>query len=558
MSIERTPILIIGGGYAGLTAAALLSWRGVPCMVAERHPSTSLHPKAHGINRRSMELLRVVPGLENDLFNACRTEPNDSTVIISETVTGPALRTLITPGTLAGTPVSPAKVCAAGQDKVEPILLRHARALGADVRFNMMLTYFEQQEDGVEARLRNTITGGETKVIAEYLVAADGASSSIRDALGVKMHGPGVMALWLSILFEADLAALLPSKGFVLCYLRNEAFTGSFVSCDDPNRGQLNIALKADRDRAEDFDAARCEDLVRAALGVQRLDVKALEILPWEMTALVASTMQSGRVFIVGDAAHVMPPVGGLGGQTALQDAADIAWKLAFVVKGWAGRGLLDTYQTERLPVAHLALARQIANYVDRLEPERDDLRMPEREAEYLGTAIGYRYRSAAIVSDATDDGRSTECPLHPTGSPGTRLPHIELLQDGRTISTHDLCGRDFVLLAGPRGAAWIDAARHIARRAGAPLTCYQHSIDFLDSDDAFLASVGMGMDGALLVRPDGFIAWRARRMDEDPLRALDDAFARARCLAPAAPSVKERIDSAAATTRADRFAPQL
>jgi putative polyketide hydroxylase len=531
MTHQRTTVLIVGAGYAGLTAAMLLAWRGVSCILVESRASTSRHPKAHGLNRRSMEVLRVVPGLEEDLFNACRAAPNDSTVVIAETVTGRELKRILTKASLDASLLSPAKVCSAGQDRVEPVLLRHARANGADIRFRTTLLKFAQNESGIEAALSDAATGEQIIVRADYLIAADGAGGSIRETLGIDMNGPGALSYAVSILFEADLTAVMRGRGFVLYYLQNPSFTGAFVSCDDPDRGQLNIEYDPSRESVEDFDEARCEELVREALGVSELRVKVLDVMPWQMTALVASHMSKGRVYLAGDAAHIMPPVGGLGGQTAIQDAADLAWKLAYVINGRAGQGLLDTYETERLPVAHIAIARQIANYVERMQPLRADIRLPALEADYLGAAIGYRYRSRAIISDASDDGLATENPLHPSGSPGTRLAHSWLRKNGQITSTHDLVGRQFVLFVGPDGAAWMEAGQAIAQIAGAPLACYRLAVDLIDEAELFLSRGGLESDGAMLVRPDGFIAWRSRRLCADPIEVLDEAFTRICCL---------------------------
>ena len=190
MSVERVPVLIVGAGYAGLSAATLLAWRGVPCLLVEKRASTSRLPKAHGLNRRSMEVLRVVEGLEDALFAASRTGANDSTLIIAESVTSPPIETLVTKMSLDATRVSPSKICTAGQDRVEPVLLRFARENGADIRFSTALARFSLLDDGVEAILRDEASGHETTVLADYMIAADGAGGTIRDAGGVKMEGP--------------------------------------------------------------------------------------------------------------------------------------------------------------------------------------------------------------------------------------------------------------------------------------------------------------------------------------------------------------------------------
>lgn len=547
MTRQRIPVLIVGAGYAGLTAATLLAWRGIPCRLVERRSSTSRHPKAHGLNRRSMEVLRGVEGLEEDLFSSSRAGANDATLVIAETVTGPEIATIVTKRALDATSISPAKVCTAGQDRVEPVLLRYALKYGADVRFSTTLVRFSQRDDGVEALLRDETTGEETVILADYMIAADGANGAIRNAGGVRMEGPGVLAQTISILFEADLDAIMRDRGFVLYYLRNPAFSGSFVTCDDPNRGQINIEYDPARDHASDFVEERCRGLVRDVFGLPDLEVDILDIRPWEMSALIASRMSFGRVFLAGDCAHIMPPVGGLGGQTAIQDAADLAWKLALVIKGQAAPGLLDTYEPERKPVARIAIARQIANYVERLLPDREDLRIRGDEHDFLGTAIGYRYRSSAIVADDLDDGALTENPLEPSGAPGTRLAHVWLRRGEETVSSHEFVGRDFVLFAGADGADWIEAARRLALRSGAPLSCYRLSVDIVDPQGLFLPRLGVSPEGAILVRPDGYIAWRSRGSSADPVSTLEANFARVRGETMVAADMREKTALVAA-----------
>jgi len=529
MSVERVPVLIVGAGYAGLSAATLLAWRGVPCRLVERRESTSRLPKAHGINRRSMELLRVVDGLEDALFAASRTGANDSTLIIAESVTSPPIETLVTKRSLDATHISPSKICTAGQDRVEPVLLRFAREYGADIRFSTALTRFSQGHDGVEAILRDEASGQETMVIADYMIAADGAGGTIRDAGGVKMEGPGFLADTISVLFEADLSAVLPSDGFALYYLRNAGFSGAFVTCDEPNHGQINIEYDSSRDRESDFDEERCRALVRQSLGVPGLEAKILDIRPWRMAALLADRMSFGRVFLAGDCAHIIPPVGGLGGQTAIQDAADLAWKLALVVKGQAAPSLLDSYGLERRPAARIAIARAIANYVERLLPDRQELRIRKDEYGLLETAMGYRYRSNAIIADGVDDGAAVEDPLRPTGLPGTRLAHVWLRRGEEAVSSHDLIGRDFTLFVGEEGGDWIEAAQRVALLSQAPLGVCRLGHDVADPDGLFLPRLRVSHEGALLVRPDGYIAWRSRGRNADPFATLKAVFAGAR-----------------------------
>ncbi|WP_036292197.1 methanobactin biosynthesis FAD monooxygenase MbnF [Methylosinus sp. PW1] len=531
MPSEHAPVLIVGGGYAGLTAALMLSIRGVPCRLVERRAALSDHPRAHGFNLRSLELLRQVPGLENDLRLATRAAPGDTTIMVAETVTSSPIKIMATPGGFDPRPLSPAMLCSAGQDRVEPVLLRHARAHGADIRFSTELIRVSQDADSVRACLRDAESGEEKTVHADYLVAADGSSGAIRRALGVDMIGVDGVSHAVSILFRADLSIAMENRGFLLCYLRHRDFTGAFVSCDDPDRGQLNVEYDAARETVSDFDAERCEKLVRAALGQPDLDVQILNVLPWRMSALLAERMSLGRVFFAGDAAHIMPPVGGLAGQTAIQDAADLAWKLAMVIKGEAGPALLDTYDAERRPVAQLSIARATENYVERLRQDRTDLSDAFGRVNYLDAAMSYRYRSPAISLDGPDDGLPADDTLHPSGKPGSRLAHVPLVRNGVEISTHDLVGQGFVLLAGPAGSAWIEAARALSRGEGAPLRAFLIGVDVDDPTGAFLSRTGLGPSGALLVRPDGFVASRSVDGSADSEAILRRSLDRARCL---------------------------
>ena len=534
MTASRIPVLIVGAGLAGLAAAVLLGWRNIPCVLVERRPSTSRHPRARGVNLRSLELLRGVPGLEDDLRLASPADPGDFAIAIAESVSGRVFKTLLAPGAFDTRQLSPAAVCHAGQDRIEPILLRHARDLGADIRFATELVSVEQNAGGIEALLRDRASGQETRIAAEYLVAADGNRSPVRKSLGIDIEGRGTLSHNISILFQAErLGGVVKRQDFTLYYLQNRDFTGAFVSTDNPTIGQVSIEYDPRQETAESYDTGRCAQVVRAALGAPALELTILDAMPWEMSAQVARRMHEGRIFLAGDAAHTMPPTGGLGGQTAIQDAADLAWKLALVLKGQAGADLLATYQAERHPVAAMTVARQTANYVERMRSDRTDLADPDVEADYLSVAMGYRYRSAAVIADDADDGEATESPFHPTGRPGTRLAHVPVSRNGRRISTQDLVGRGFVLLAGAKGAAWSEATARVAARSGVDVAAYRLGADLIDSSDAIRARTGLPEQGAVLVRPDGFIAWRAKAAEGDPSAQLDEVFGRILCRNP-------------------------
>ena len=521
----RVPVLIVGSGLAGLTTAVMLAWRGVRPLLVERHADTSKNPRARGVNFRSMELLRVA-GLEADLM-AEGGDLKDFSIIIAETVTGRELRTILPRGSWDTTTLSPAPMSRAGQDKVEPILRRHAQALGADIRYSTELTSFEQDDNGVTATIRDLRTGVESHVRADYLVAADGNRSPIRERLGIGLHGAGTLSHNMAMVFEADLEQTLQGRSLALYYLQNPDFTGAFINTSERDRALVSVEYDPDKEQPADFDTQRCVKLVRAAVGIPDLEVKMLEVQPWEMASRSADRFVEGRVFLAGDAAHTMPPTGGLGGQTAIQDGYDLAWKLAMVLHDQAGPELLTTYGPERQPVCEMTVALQTANYAERMRPDRKDLQAQGGEVDYLSVAFGYRYRSAAILQDIPDDGALAESPDQPSGRAGTRGAHVVFKHKGKEVSSLDLIGRDFVLLTGPEGAPWARAGTAFAYQCGVPLSIYRIGADLLDVDGKWAERFGITAAGAVLLRPDGYIAWRARTVTSSASATLREALAR-------------------------------
>jgi hypothetical protein len=261
---------------------------------------------------------------------------------------------------------------------------------------------------------------------------------------------------------------------------------------------------------AEDLDPARCVALVRKALGRPDLAVDVDNVQRWSAAASWATRFQDRRVFLAGDAAHVMPPTGGFGGNTGVADAHNLAWKLALVTSGSAGARLLDTYDAERRPVGTLTVEQAYTRYVLRVDPSlpRDDLADPLDDASI---ELGPVYRSAAVLGPDTDDGALLDDPRRPGGRPGTRAPHLPVEVDGAPASVLDVVGHGFVLLAGPGGQSWCDAAAPVSERLGVPLVAHRVAVDgtVVDPSGSFAETFGTGTDGAVLVRPDGVVAWR-------------------------------------------------
>jgi hypothetical protein len=288
----------------------------------------------------------------------------------------------------------------------------------------------------------------------------------------------------------------------------------------------FNVSMSAERgERLEDFTSERCIELVRKALGLPDQRVDILSVLPWEIAVEAARRLADGRIFIVGDAAHIMPPLGGFGASTGIQDAQNLAWKLALVVRGQAGPELLVSYEAEREPVNWFTVEQAHLRYQETNrrwsadEAERAQVGM----AHDLVVMLGYHYQSSALVEPRQAMPSLEHVTLN--GEAGTRAPHLWVERAGERISTLDLLGRRFVLLSGPDGEAWQSAASTVAARLALELDLYRAGSDFSDEQGAFCQTCGISPQGALLVRPDGFVGWRASAALDRPEQVLTRVF---------------------------------
>jgi len=277
-----------------------------------------------------------------------------------------------------------------------------------------------------------------------------------------------------------------------------------------------------------------CIRYVREALGDPEIPVEIEDVQRWSASAEYAERLREGRVFIAGDAAHVMPPTGGFGGNSGIEDGYNLAWKLAYVLDGRAGEELLATYEAERQPVGAFTTEQAYSRYVLRLDPTlgTDDLMPLVDEA---AVEIGYRYRSSAVPT-ASEDDATWEDPRSPSGRPGFRAPHLPVTVGGVERSTIDLFGRRFAVLAGSAGESWRDAAQAAGSALGVPVDTYRVGDDVIDPSGRVEAAYGIGRDGAVLVRPDGFVAWRATA--PHPAQRTELVGALAAALARPTPSV--------------------
>ncbi|WP_345031337.1 aklavinone 12-hydroxylase RdmE [Kutzneria kofuensis] len=466
MDTTRVQVLVVGAGLAGTATAMFLADRGIDTLVVERHPGTSLHPKAAGQNPRTMELLRTAGVVDEVLAASPFTGGHNFEIKVATSVHGTVLKRIVAGDeTRLWDALSPLPMGMATQVQLEPIMVDRARELGARVRFDTELVSFDQDTLGVTARLVHRPTGTLSQVRADYVVAADGHRSPIREQLGISRHGWGSLSHYAGIVFDTD-PERLADVASTLFYLQHPEFTGVFGSTHV--RGRHIFAVEYDPARGEsisDFTPERCTALIRLGLDDPALELELRTVQAWEMAARVADTFRDGRVFLAGDAAKVTPPTGGLGGNTAIGDGFDLAWKLAAVLRGQAGPGLLDSYDPERRTVAELVVAESLANYVDRMAPQLRSDAVPIPSG-YLEVVFGVRQRSEAVLID-DEDPAPVEDPRKPSGRPGFRAPHVPLVLDGVDMSTVDFFGRDWVLLTGTEGGVWHEAAKHVAGRLG-------------------------------------------------------------------------------------------
>ncbi len=521
---ERVPVLIAGGSLVGLSASLFLGRLGVAHTLVEKHPGTSRHPRGRGNNVRTMELFRVA-GVEPRIHVAASALADNHGILQAETLTGTEQEWLfkeVDPGGRLSR-FSPTSWCLCSQNDLEPVLLDYARELGGDLRYGTELRSFEQDADGVTAVIGRRGTEERRTVRAQYLIAADGPRSPVRERLGIGQTGRGDLFHNVSVTFRAKrLADAVGDRRFIACYLRNPEADGTLLPVDNREQWVFHIPWHPEHgEELESFTDERCAEHIRQATGVPEMEVEITGKAPWHAAERVASSYGTGRVFLAGDSAHEMSPTGAFGSNTGIQDAHNLAWKLAAVLGGWAGPGLLETYGAERQPVARATSERASARSTEHRHPGYDAAPTTGPQRGVLATALGYRYQRGAVV------GTDPDAPVVPdqldlTAAPGSRAPHFWLRRDGVRLSSLDLYERTLVLLCGTHGRTWFETGRRVCERLGLPLTCHQVGRDLIVEPDTDWAQAhGTSPDGAVLVRPDGFVAWRATSTAADPVTTL-------------------------------------
>ncbi len=493
-------MLIIGGSLVGLSASMLLAHHGVRNVMIERHGGTAIHPRAASFHQRTLEIFRSA-GIQQAVERAAEREfVQNGAIIAVDSLGGRELASFYANFNEGVEGLSPTRRLFITQIGLEPVLRQRALELGADLHYATELVHLSQDGTGVDALVRSRDGATERSIRAQYVIAADGAHSPVRRTLGIPLTGRGEFAHCATIYFRADVRALLRGRNLSVVYVKQARQFAFFRFAITGDSGFLAVFATFDSaGRREpigerELSPAACAELVRAALGVpQAFAVDIENVQYWDATASTAAAFRQGRVFLAGDSAHLMPPTGGFGGNTGVADAHNLAWKLAMILRGDADPALLDSYEAERRPVAQLTVEQAYRRYVERVDPSLPANELPANVAD-TAIELGAVYRSAAVIPEAGDDAL-VEAPELPTGRPGTRLPHVWLDADRSTL---DLAGSGYRLLCGPETRDWQAAA--LALR-----------LDYAHLPEAACRAAGIDASGALLLRPDGVIAWRSK-----------------------------------------------
>lgn len=539
----ETPVLIAGGGSTGLSLAGELGWRGTPCMLVEPLHEVNPHPRANALANRTMEYFRRW-GIDRALIGAGVPADYPAAYFWVSTLHGHEIHRLMLPGHAElerlraqgeADPMqelhwSPYLKTIVGQDAVERVLRRHAASRpSVDLRYGWALEHFEEHPDCVRARLRHVDSGEARRVRARWLVAADGGRSRVRETLGIGLQGRGGLAQFVSIYFRApEFTAGHRFGPANIFFPLHRAHRGFLLNWDTGKTWTYHLVLQP----GQDWQAVQPAAAIRALLGCDTpLDI--LSVQPWTAHALTATRYQSpgGRVLLAGDAAHLFTPTGGLGMNTGVSDAIDLAWKLGASVDGWAGDGLLASYEHERRPIGVRNTAEAADNFdrLFRVMQSGDELDAADAAGEALrlaykadlitqekllkssGVLLGYRYEGSPLCwPDGTPAPPDDPLVYTPTARPGHRAPHA-WLRDGRSVL--DTFGPWFTLLCFDGETAATRALRNAARQRGMPL----HVVAL---DEPAVRRL-YGDCAHVLVRPDLMVAYRGETATCTPADAL-------------------------------------
>ncbi len=550
MNRIEVPVLIVGAGPVGLMGALLLARHGMRACILDRREEPTRTPAAHVINARTFEICRAA-GVDMDAFAPFASDPKDSGQAIWVT-------------SLAGEEVgrlpferqhdevlrfTPTPLRNLSQHRFEGVLHDALqKAAGSPVRYRQQWESAEQDEEGVTSRVRDLETDEVYEVRSRYVIACDGAGSAIRKSLGIEMIGPQQIQSFVMIHFAANLRELVKDRPAVLYWLIDPEMGPAMIAHDIDSEWVYMYPFDSDSEKAADYTPERCEALVKAALGSDAYPVEIETVATWSMSAQVAERYRDGRIFLAGDAAHRFPPTGGLGLNGGVQDIHGLVWRLAAVESGWAKPKLLDSYGSERSPVARDNADNSLRNASKLFEVAEalgfDKARTREQmlatlgdpaarkrvevaianQAEHFdtfGLQLGYRYDAGAIVPDGTPPPEIENVVRQyiPNGRPGSRMPHAWIEREGERRSTLDLLALDaFTLISMTPDETWQAAVSQIST---VPIRLVVLDGGSMEDERRWLEESGIEKGGALLVRPDQHVAWRVASPPEDASRAL-------------------------------------
>ncbi len=531
-TIESERVIILGAGPVGLGAALELARFGVRSVLVEKHDGTSWHPKTRNFNTRTMEIARAWGATVYKRLRAIDTPPGwKSPIRFLETATGREFGKIDSKGFEGpGPTVSPCEPVMSSQELIEEILLDAVRASGlVDVRFGVEATRLVSGGADSDAHAAIEVvdrkSGASTVMRGAALVAADGAASLIRSELGLNLEGPQGLSHIVNCYFKADIERHLGERRGVLFFVANAQARGVLQPLDGAGRWLCQINVAPEEWSPEVFTKARARDWVRAAVGVENLEPDILSLGFWKLNSTIVKRLVSGRIAICGDAAHQFPPTGGLGVNTGLQGMHNAMWKLAYCVKGQAGWPLLQTYHDERREVSQRITSQSLENSINVLRivsaatgietgmSTEEIVTASRRYGNHLGVEFGAAYTSAAVVADGTSPPPVADSysDYVQTATPGCRAPHVWLGQPEAQLSTLDLFGPSFTLLAAPKAEAWCKQAASVSAALNVRIDCYRIGAAGLHDLGGFASAYGIESDGAVLVRPDGHVAWRSR-----------------------------------------------
>ncbi|ETS73510.1 hypothetical protein PFICI_14456 [Pestalotiopsis fici W106-1] len=526
---ERWSVVIIGSSMIGMTLGALLGFHGVPSLSFDRHTSTAIHPRAALFLLRSVEIFRQLGLDEHFRENSAKNFDLDAGMLITDKlVGGKTIMALQESDPEQVAKVSPVDRFWLTQNMFEPLIRDRAREFGATQKFQHTVLNYEEVSDGVIVYVQDLATGQIKKYHTQYLVATDGNRSATRAKEEIAWHGPGILGSAISVNFHADLRPYLGVRAkHGVTYITNPKVDAGFRLESEGTRGFMIVTRAGERTSfaPDSVSAADAKQFFRDASGItEDIEIQVDSINYWSVAGFSADKMAnpSNRILIAGDAAHVMPPTGGMGGNTGIQDAYNLAWKLAYVTQGKAGHDLLASYGAERIPVNKFYLDQAYSRFQKRVAHTKPDTpELPDVVCE-----LGSLYKSGAIVrgpNDTTTAEQGYEDPFDPRVQAGSRLPHVRILDTrspARKVSTLDLVKREFLLIAVDADSPWLKVAGSLPLALDTFIV-NGNSLPFQDRENQVRKVMKLTEGAALLVRPDGVIAWRAPVIETGHLKLL-------------------------------------